>query len=226
MNPFLKHLAVLFFACASPLAEAEESPDQKAIQDAFNSVVNAQQSQDYPALAHIMHPRGLRIFRRYLHVAFEKLESRYSPGDLLAVTGLGKSPAQLELSDADFFIVACENAARIDAGFGRLDKHLPITYHGSVPDENDRAYIVYSYADSLASEETSLDFERARTMQMANLDGKWLVVGGALAPTVFQTWSVELQKREKERKDAETRQPEVAPGERPSKRRNMNDGAP
>ncbi len=179
---------------ALPHIAAAATPDEDAIYDLLDAVVDAQFTYDFPRLATMLHPASLGMFRDHLSARFDQLLRSYSLADIISVSGLPNHPKDLELSDAEVFIIACNSTGKRYPDFVGNAKFLPLKIHGTIFDDDRLAHVLYSYSGAVQTERTDFDYIAPGILTMHRERDTWLVRSCILARGIIDRWWRDLAK--------------------------------
>ena len=87
---------------------ATETTDEEVILKILDECVGTQLDSDFPRLVSLLHPTTQHLFREELSASFDQLLLKHSIDQVRAVSGLPAHPKDLQMSDAQFFVFACE----------------------------------------------------------------------------------------------------------------------
>lgn len=175
-------------ALALPNLDAAETPSEKAVYDLFDTAMDAQLNYDFPKLVTLLQPASLRMFRDHLSARFDHLLRSYSLEQIASVSGLPKHPEDLDASDADVLIAACNRAKERHPNFVGDPKYLPLKVHGAIFDDDRTAHILFSYSGKIQSERTDFDFLAPRVMTLRRDRDDWQVHSCVLARRIVDDW--------------------------------------
>jgi hypothetical protein len=181
-------------AFALPHLVAAETPDEKAIYDALDAIVDAQFTYDFARLSSSLHPFSLRLFRDSLSARFDQL-LRYFPAEsVVSISGLPDHPKDARLSDAEVFIAACNSAKERHPEFVGDPKLLPLTIHGTIFERQKTGYVLFSYSGSVRTERTDFDYVQPTVFNFRRARDQWLLYSCILVPRVIDDWWRDLSK--------------------------------
>jgi hypothetical protein len=181
-------------AIALPCLARDESADEKIVYDLLDAAIDAQFSYDFPRLVALLHPDSTKLFRNVVSARFDRLMKAYSVEAVRSATGLDAHPKDLQLSDSEFFVTACEKLREIDPDFIGSPKYLPLTVHGCVFDANSKAFVVYSFAGRDVTTRTDYLFNQPGTLTFLKEQGTWQILSAFLSREVAEHWLLQLSK--------------------------------
>jgi hypothetical protein len=182
-------------ALALPHLTAEETAAEKAIYDLLDAVVDSQFTYDFERLVKLLHPDSTEQFRNHLSARFDQLLKSYSLDEIVSVSGLSNHPKDINASDAEIMVAACNSAKERHPKFVGDPKYLPLKIHGTVFDHESLAYVLYSYSGAIHTERTDYDFFAPRVFMARREGDAWLVHSCLLAGSVMDGWWRDLAKR-------------------------------
>lgn len=169
-----------------------ELPDDKAILEVLDARVAAQFDSDFPRLVSLLHPSAQRLFRDQLSSRFDELLRVYSFEQISAVSGLTAHPKDLQLSDPQFFILACAEARARHPDFVGNSKYLPFDIRGSVFHGENLVDVTLSYSDHVRTERTDYRFTLPFVIVLKREESRWRVLSCPLAHVIAYNWSRDL----------------------------------
>lgn len=184
--------ALAITAAASPDIAFAQARDEKPIIDVLNAAFDAEQRTDFNALVSLVHPRTQHLFRDLLSARTDVLLRSYAQAQISAVSGLAAHPKDLVLSDAEFFVVACNNTKARHPEFADESKYLPFTLEGTTFDSGDRAHIVLSSASAIRTERTDFGFLVSRHVFLKHERTQWLLWSVPFAGSIGDFWTRDL----------------------------------
>ena len=190
----LRFLPLPLLACAFltfPWTTRGETPDQKLLNLSLDSSIDALAASDFPRLVTLLHPVALRLFRNQLSAEFDELLLSQALNQLTVVSGLPQHPKDLGLSDAEFFVAACENSRLrhpdlVDKGW------FPLTEHGSIFDNDSLVLITLSYTRRAKTERTDYTFVKPLVISFRKENDNWYLWSAPLANRIAAFWRQDL----------------------------------
>ena len=179
---------------ALPHLTAAETPDEKAIYDLLDAAVDAQFTYDFPRLAAMLHSASVRMFRNHLSARFDQLLRSYSLDQIVSISGLPNHPKDLNTSDAEIFVAACNSAKDRHPEFVGDPKFLPLKIHGTIFDNNRLAHVLFSYSGAIQTERTDFDYVAPSIFTMRRERDTWQVYSCILARRIIDDWWRDLAK--------------------------------
>jgi len=176
----------------APQRSAGQSPNEKPVIDALNAAFDAEQRADFAALVSLVHPRTQHLFRDLLSARTDILLRSYAQAQISAVSGLATHPKDLMLSDAEFFVITCNNTKARHPEFADESKYLPFTLEGTTFDSGDRAHVVLSAPASIRTERTDFSFLVSQHVFLKHEKRQWLLWSVPFARSIGDFWSRDL----------------------------------
>lgn len=183
---------LLAIAISASLQAATETSDEKAIFDVLDARVAAQLDSDFPRLVSLLNPSTQQLFRNELSACFDQLLRKYSFKAICAVSGLPAHPQDLQLSDANFFIFACEQAKLRHPDFVGDPMYLPFDIRGTEFHGQDRVDVTLSYSRHVQTERTDYTFSLPFVIVLQRDRSRWQVLSCPLSRTIGDNWSRDL----------------------------------
>ena len=186
--------ALLAIASLSSLVQiaAADSPDEKAILDVLDAGVGAQLDSDFPRLASLLRPSSQHLFRDQLSARFDELLRVYSFEQISAVSGLPAHPKDLNLSDPEFFVFACEQARARHPDFVGDPKNLPFDIRGSIFHGENLVDVALSYTRHVHTERADYSFTLPFVIVLQRQEARWQILSCPLAHVIAYNWSHDL----------------------------------
>jgi len=181
-------LAFMFMVARVAAADPAEASRPIAKTAAF---YKAWEARDLGTLAGFFHPESLRGHRRYVEIAFLKLEKSYGEKAISAM--LGKSKAELAaFSDREFFLFTMGAALQV-AEASPLPKETGFRPIGEISD-GPRIHTLVSFALVFAEGDRRLNLQRVDNLTFLREGGEWKVSSFPYASLVARIYTDELLK--------------------------------
>jgi hypothetical protein len=169
-----------------------ESPDEKAIHDVLDAEIDALFNAHFSQAASLLHPQTQHLFRDILSARFDELLRQHSLTQISLVSGLPAHPMDLRLSDAEFFVFACEQMQARHPDFVGDRTILPFDIRESVFYGNDRVAVTLSYSRSVRTERTAFSYCRPFVIVLGREKSNWQMLSCPFAETIARNWSHDL----------------------------------
>jgi hypothetical protein len=170
-------------------APGAETPEEKSIYDAVDAIIDAQFTLDFERLASLLHESSMRLFRGFMSARFDQLLRYFAQESICAISGLPGHPKDLKLSDNDHFVTVCKAAAKLHPDVVGTARMLPLSIQGTIFERQQTNFVLFSYADSIHTERTDLDFIQPNVLTFhRNDDGTWLLRSCLLARRIADNW--------------------------------------
>jgi hypothetical protein len=179
------------------------SRDEQRIVGVLEAAFNAEELADFTRLVSLVHPRTQHLFRDLLSARTDVLLRSYPQAQISAVSGLAAHPKDLSLSDAEFFVVTCNNTKARHPDFAADWTYRPFTLEGTTFDTYQRAHVVLTWPRSIQTERTNFEFVGSMHLFFRQEHTEWLLwtcpfadaIGNRWARDLAQLNSQELEKR-------------------------------
>jgi len=191
---FLSTLAGGFLL--SPRLEAALTPVEKMISELLDEAVDAQFTFDFPRLAGLLHPASMSLFRDQLSARFDEAMRTHTFEEVSAVSGLPAHPKDMSIPDAEFFVLACQNARAKHPEFVGEESYLPLRILGMIFDTPQHAHVLMEYTGAVRTERTSFDFGSTTVLTVRRERQRWQVYSCLLARRITDNWWRDLAKKE------------------------------
>ncbi|HEY2125363.1 MAG TPA: hypothetical protein VGG94_07865 [Chthoniobacterales bacterium] len=191
MPRLLLLLTLVSMFLAVSLTTRGETPDQTLINLSLDASIDALAASDFPRLVTLLHPAAQRLFRDQLSGEFDLLLRVHPLDQLTIVSGLPQHPKDLGLSDAEFFVAACENSRLRHPDL--VDKRwFPLREHGSIFDSDSVVHLTLSYAGRVRTERTDYTFVRPLVISFRRESHGWYLWSAPLADRIAAFWKQDL----------------------------------
>jgi hypothetical protein len=189
---FLRSLAGS--AIALPSLAVAETPAEAAIYDLLDAAVDAQFTSDFSRLARMLHSASLRMFRDCLSARFDQLLRSFPLDRITSVSGLASHPKDLDATDREIFVAACNRAGERHPEFVGDSKLLPLKVHGTIFDTERLAHVLFSYSSAITTERTDFDYVAPSVFSVRRDREIWQVYSCILARRIIDDWWRDLAK--------------------------------
>lgn len=179
-------LAVCAFALPN-LGRAEISKE-KPVLDAFEQVFDAQLASDFPRLASLLHPASLRLFRNELSARFDQLLRYFPLEQVTAISGLPGHPKDISFQDREVFVAACNAEKERHPDFVGNRKSAPLKVYGTIFEDEETAFVLFSYSSSMRTERTQFDYVQPLVFRFHREGDQWLLSNSILGTRVMEDW--------------------------------------
>ena len=178
---------------SSPPRSAPAS-DENRIIDVLNATFDAERA-DFNRLVLLVHPQTQHLFRDILSARTDELLRSYPQAQISVVSGLATHPKDLALSDAEFFVITCNNVkTRHPDWFSEDSTPFPLTLEGTTFDSDQRAHVVLSWPGSVHTERTDFNFVGSFHLFLKHEHSQWLIWSCPFARRIGAVWSDDLAK--------------------------------
>jgi hypothetical protein len=168
------------------------APEERAVVNVLNATFEAEMRGDFVGIVSLMHPRTQQLFRDLLSARTDELLRTYPQYQISAVSGLAAHPKDLGLSDAEFFVLACNNTKARHPAFATDWTHIPFTLQATTFDPNQLAHVVLSWPDSVRTERTNFGFMGSLHVFLRYDQSQWRIWSCPFATRIGDLWLQDL----------------------------------
>ena len=179
-------------AIPSSLNAATETTDEEAILNILDAWIGTQLDSDFPRLVSLLHPTTQHLFRDELSASFDQLLLKHSIDQVRAVSGLPAHPKDLQMSDAQCFVLACEQEKLRHPEFVGDPKWLPFDIRETVFHGNDRVDVALSYATHVQTQRTDYSIALPFVVVFQREPSAWLMLSCPLSRAITWNWARDL----------------------------------
>jgi hypothetical protein len=170
---------------------AAESADEKAIHETLDRFIGSYFDGDFARLGSLLHATTRRLFRDELSAKWDQLQLVYTFEQISAVSGLAAYPKDLALSDAEFFIVACQQTKARHPEIVPDQSLLPFdirssAFHGNNVD------VTLSYGTRVITERTNYAFALPVVVIFQRESAGWQVLSCPFSRAIADRWQRDL----------------------------------
>ena len=187
----LNALLALALYSGSLQTNAAESADEKAIHETLDRFIGSYFDGDFSRLGSLLHATTRRLFRDELSAQWDQLQRVYTFEQISAVSGLAAHPKDLALSDAEFFLVACQQTKARHPEIIPDQSLLPFdirssAFHGNNVD------VTLSYGTHVITERTNYAFVLPLVVVFQRESTGWQVLSCPLSRAIADRWQRDL----------------------------------